>query len=587
MTKLRAVLRRRWPILVVCLALGVAGGVLSSQFARQNVQRLFTAQQVIVANSSSGANSLVSQDTLKVTRGEVPVLAAERLDSDLEPSALARKVVALFDSKTSAITVASNDVDPKAASRRVEAFVEAFLETVNARIQEGDRNQLRQLQTDLETARADLAQFDVDYPWFTRPGTAPPTGLDPLVQQTLASTRSNLVNRVNTLDSDVRDRNLDLLQNQPYESLGPEEPRPAQTSLIDVPAGKPARAALVGLLGLLLGAGLVMLIERVNRRIDTRDELVEITDLPVLAEIGFVPERRRAVDAHGRVALAGIWAEPYRRVRSAIQFVQANAGTGGWTPTPGSPAQVYGTAPSVFLVTSTSPDEGKSTTSALVALALAEVGVPTVLVGGDFRKPQADRLVGAQRNPSLQDLASLDVNRPTVDEIVQATPVDNLYVAAAGDATREVAGLVDAAKTVCAEAVARGATVVIDSSPLQAANDTLDLLPVVDYVILVLRVGRSGEDDLLDTIATLQRMESKLLGIVLIGTPAARRQEYYYDYYSHGPLPESIRGGATGTAVPAPQPAAQPPAQDAPADGSTPEPQQPEGTEAPVSAERT
>ena len=334
---------------------------------------------------------------------------------------------------------------------------------------------------------------------------------------------------------DVRARRLDLLRNLPYDTLGPETPRPAQSGLIDVPASKTARATLLGFLGLLLGSGLVMLIERLNRRIDTRDELVEITDIPILAEIGYVPERRRAVDASGQVSLSGVWAEPYRRVRSAIQFVQANGGTMGPANSEESNDSAHRRTPSVFLVTSTSPAEGKSTTASLVALALAEVAVPTVLIGGDFRKPQIDRLVGAKRSPSLQDLATLAIERPTVDEVVQTTQHENLYVATAGDATREVTGLVEAAKQVCHEAVARGGTVIIDSSPLQAANDTLDLLPAVDYVIIVVRVGRSGEGDLLDTISTLRRMDSRLLGIVLIGTPAGRKQEYYYDYYSHGP----------------------------------------------------
>lgn len=547
MTKLRAVLKRRWLILVVALIVGVSAGVVSSTLARENVQSVYTASQVIVANGNSGATSLVSQDALKVTRGQVPILAAKRLDED-DPDALAAKVAAIFDPKTSAITVASNDLDPRAAVRRVEAFVDAFLEVQNARLKEPDRRQLAQLEQDIKAAQDELVAFDAQYPQFTAENV-PNAVTDPVLIASLQTQRSAINTRIQTLQTDQRTRELALLQNLPYETLGPETPKPAQSGLIDVPASKMARAGLLGFLGLLLGGGVVMLIERLNRRIDTREELVEITDLPILAEIGFVPEKRRAVDDRGRVALAGIWAEPYRRVRSAIQFVQANATTpgSGWTPYPGSPSDQYGTPPAVFLVTSASPAEGKSTTSALVAMALAEVAIPTVLVGGDFRRPQVERLVGADPASSLQDLATLSVDRPTVDDIVRPTQYDHLYAASAGEATREVAGLVEATKEVCTEAVARGATVVIDSSPLQAANDTLDLLPVVDYVIFVLRVGRSSETDLLDAVATLRRLETQILGIVLIGTPSGRKQEYYYDYYSPGPIPPGMSAAVNGS----------------------------------------
>ena len=148
-------------------------------------------------------------------------------------------------------------------------------------------------------------------------------------------------------------------------------------------------------------------------------------------------------------------------------------------------------------------------------------GARPCLIGGDFRKPQVDTLVGAARTPSLQDLATLDIERPTVDEWCRRPSIDNLYMAVAGDPTREVAGLVDAAKEVCMEAVRAGRDGHHRLEP--AAGGQRHPRPAarsVDYVIFVLRAGKSGETDLLDTIETLRRMDSNLLGIVLIGTPA-------------------------------------------------------------------
>lgn len=50
---------------------------------------------------------------------------------------------------------------------------------------------------------------------------------------------------------------------------------------------------------------------------------------------------------------------------------------------------------------------------------LAEVGVPTLVVGGAFRKPEVHRLLGATSAQSLQDMAKLDTDRLTIGEIIQ------------------------------------------------------------------------------------------------------------------------------------------------------------------------
>jgi len=525
-SKLRAVLKRRWLLLLVTTLVGVLAGVITAQFARSSsVEQVYTASQTVVANANSGSSPLISQDALKVTRGEVPVRAAalfsESQGVEAEAAALAATIDTSYDADSSSITIASNDIDREAGAARVDAFTRAFLEITNSKLQADSRRQLDQLTSELGAAEQSLSQFDATYPQLSQPGA---TVSDDIATQALIAQRGDLQARIADLGQQLRDRELELNRTAPYETLGPEEPRPASTGLVSVPTSAPVRAGLLGFLGLLLGGVVAMAIERLNRRIDTREELADATALPILAEIGFLREQKRSRDSDGSLALEGVWAEPYRRVRSAIQFVQA-----------ANSHQVDGAAPSapprVFLVTSTAPGEGKSTTAALTGEALAEVGVPTLVIGGDFRRPEVDKLLGVPRSPSLQDMATMDLQRPTVDDIVHQRRDTTLYVAPAGRGTREVAGVIEAAKEVAEAGRARGATVVFDSSPLQAANDTIDLLPVVDYVILVVRSGRTTESGLLEVIDTLQRMQAKILGIVLIGTTAAgRRQEYYYDY---------------------------------------------------------
>lgn len=515
MVKLQAILRRRWPIPLITLILGLLAGTVSAMTAGPVQEEVsWRAEEILLANQGgSGAN--IAQDVLRITRGAVARRAAEILG---EPAEEADRIASLMEvssvKDSSALSIATTDRSPAVASRRTAAFVQAFLEDRQAELQAAvDRAE--QAASD---GLAAINEFDQRHPEVSRFIQIPE---DPVARalfferQQLAETYQNLLNQAS-------EAKRTLSTARPYIPLGPQSPTRAQSTLLAVPTAAWFRAGLLGALGLLLGIGLVMLLERAHPRIDSREELAEATDLPILAEIGHLAERQRPRDAEGRVVLNGVWAEPYRRVRAAIQFVQAQQVVGTGNP-----------CSRVYLVTSAVPGEGKSTSAALIGLALAEVGIPTLVVGGDFRKPEVDRLLGIPNTPSLRDRARLDLDRPSVDAIVHPTTYSNLWVAPSGRPTREIGGMVEATHDTVREAVARGATVVLDSSPLQAANDTVDLLPVVDEVILMVRSGRVSAEMLQDSVELIRRHGGHILGVVLIGTPGmGRRQTYYYGYYN-------------------------------------------------------
>ena len=85
-----------------------------------------------------------------------------------------------------------------------------------------------------------------------------------------------------------------------------------------------------------------------------------------------------------------------------------------------------------------------------------------------------------------------------MDQVVRPTKFPNLYMALSGQPTRDVSDLIAATRQLVAQAAAQLATVIIDTSPLNAASDPLDLLPVVDHVVMVVRSGGSAEADLVD-----------------------------------------------------------------------------------------
>lgn len=555
MAKLRAVLLRRWPILAVTTLVGVLAGFVSASVGSERGITFYQAQQVIVANRQPGNVANVNQDALKVTRGKVLQRAAELLDEE-QPERLVGAVRAKVETESNSITLSAVDPDPQQASRVVQAFAAAFLEVVNSELRSEDVRLLEQLTAKRDEAKAALEAFDAENGFVARGDLQLPQTptLDALIAE-----RNRLIQLYNSAQQQLDEFELRTRQTEPYSSLGPEKPKVADAQLIEVPDSPLFRAGLLGLIGLLLGVGLVLIIERVNQRIDTRSELAELLQVPILAEIGRIPARHRHAKGEETVSLDGVWSEHYRRVRSAIQFVQADAtaradtGSGlGVAPVAGPQAAVIsshraqtGAVPRIFLVVSALPGDGKSTTAALTALALAETGQDTVVVDADFRKPKVEKYLGVAKSPSLADRAVLSLDRPSIDEIVQPGPVPHLWVAASGPPTAEVTARIQAAKEVAAEAATRGGTVIIDTSPLRVSNDPIDLLAAVDEVILVVRAGRTTVRSIEDTMDLLAVHHAPVLGVVLIGTLSTREMyAYYQSYYRYSG--ETAHGEGSG-----------------------------------------
>ena len=556
MSKVRAILLRRWPVLVVTLVIGGIAGVASSQFGKDDVKPTWEAQQVVVSNRTSAGQAFVQQDSLKVVRGNVLAAAAKTLGVD-DDEALRKQMAVTYDEDSSSIKIQSTDKVARKAVRRVSAFTDAFLEIVNQELLSNEQRQLAELKTRFDAATSDLEAFDRANGDLSRPDVSIPN-TDSF--NALVAERRRLVDAQSTARDQYESARVEMNTTAPYSTLGPEAPTIETSILPKVPKSPLFRAGLVGFLGLLLGLVIVMVVERMNQRIDTRDELAEqLPHIPILAEIGHLPRKRMTFHEDGRIRLDGVWAEHYRRIRAAIQFVQSH-GVATRTPTadvgsslngvPVAPSTVNGSAtngtasngatangssptspPMVFLFTSTLPGEGKSTSCALTALALAEVNVDTLVINGDFRKPQVDKLLGAAASPSLADRAELTLDRPSIDDVVQASATPHLWMAAGGPPSFEVGTRLEAAREVALEAARRGATVLIDSPPLRVANDSIDLFPVVDGLILIVRAGRTTQKSLADTLELLELHHAPILGVLLIGTQGSRELYAYYDSY--------------------------------------------------------
>lgn len=523
MQKLTAALRRRWPILLVLTLVGALLGAVSGILADNDspgVQR-YEATQVVIARKDANT-VLVPQDALKIVRGEVLERAAERLGNTDDASRESRGVTTTYEKDASSITITCRRLTAAEASDCTQAFVDAFIEVANEDSQQTELIQLEQIEEAVDEAIAERDTFTRENPELF----GPQDSVDPMVRARF----DELQSIISSHENDIANRQFQLARAAPYQSLGAEPAKREKTgSAIAVPASIPLRTGILGLLGLTVAAIAVLFIERAFPRIDSREDLIDVTDLPILTEIGHLDERKQPFE-NGSIQLEGPWAEQYRQLRAAVRFMQTTGDPEAAADAAGPDADYTG-RPLTILVTSTLPSEGKTTTAALLGLACAEHD-RTIVLDADFRRPRLHRLLGSPEGPTLEDRAKMSVDRPSLADIVLRTQHERLYLVPSGQGTREVTGRIRETRAFL-RAASGTATIIVDTSPRSVTSDALDLLDRVDYTILVVKSGSISVKQLQQTIEVLSRMGTPIMGIVLVASRSlGRDQRLYYEYYA-------------------------------------------------------
>jgi non-specific protein-tyrosine kinase len=177
-----------------------------------------------------------------------------------------------------------------------------------------------------------------------------------------------------------------------------------------------------------------------------------------------------------------------------------------------------------LLVTSTAPDEGKSTTVANLAVTMAQAEQSVLLVDCDLRRPSLHTLFG---RPNEQGLTSsiLDTEAPPA---IQETGVPGLRLLTSGPLPPRPADLLGSKRMEALIARLRGAAdiVLFDTPPVVAVTDAAVLAPRVDGVLLVLQAGHTRRDRAREARQRLEKVKAHIVGVVLNGA----KQERGYSY---------------------------------------------------------
>jgi capsular exopolysaccharide synthesis family protein len=493
-------IRRRWPVVVMVTLLVMAAALVAS-FASQKqydgqAELLFGGQDRVESLLTPDAESNVN-DPERQLNTDVSLIKLDTVAQAVKRRLrLSTPVPDLLDQITTETSSSSDIVAVTArdaSPRRAAAIATAFAEEyVRYRVSAARRS--------FDEA-AQLAQSRLD-------------AMTPAEQATEEAQQ-------------LRDRMRELELNAALQTGGVEVIRKA-----DVPTSpsrpRPKLSAALGLfLGGLLGIALALALEFADRRLKDEDTVEEVFELPLLAAIP--PPPRRGLDDSTQ-------AESYGMLAANVRLT--------------STAETQ-----VLMVTSPSPEDGKTSVSLGLARALARLGSRVILIEADLRRPSIARYVGLPQTAGLTSLlqggGSHLAHEVTWLDATTMQPVTlgdlkeglSFAVLPAGSvppnpqrllARPEMTELVETARSLAN-------VVIIDTPPIGTVNDSVTLARLVDTIIVVARLNKTTKDAARRALRVLRNVSAQLLGVVVTDADLGDYHGYYGAEPSDAPNGRSRR----------------------------------------------
>ena len=281
------------------------------------------------------------------------------------------------------------------------------------------------------------------------------------------------------------------------------------------------------MLGLMGAVGVIVLREALDDTFKSPEDVEEALNLPV---VGITPMYHAEVE--GRTAFDEVqtnptsaMAEAYRSLRTALQFT-TEAG-----------------APKSLLVTSSRPGEGKSTTSASVALNFAQLGWKVLLIDGDLRNPSQHKVFRVENSAGLSNyLAGSD----EAADLIKMTPVGGISLMTTGPLPPNPAELLGGPRfaSLLSSAMEVYDVVIVDGPPVMGLADSPIIASVTHGTLLVIESAQTRRAVVKDAVKRLEFARARIVG-TLLNKFDPRKTGYTYGYgygygYSYGYGGEAI-----------------------------------------------
>jgi receptor protein-tyrosine kinase len=297
--------------------------------------------------------------------------------------------------------------------------------------------------------------------------------------------------------------------------MGVQTIRPASVPLTPISPNVPFNLALGAALGLLVGVAGAFVRNARDTTARSGERLRELTGAPVLSEI--------PLDRDARLHPLTLGAPPdsahveaFRRLRTNLQFLDR-------------PHRV-------MVVTSAVSGEGSTTTACNLALALADAGYRVLLIDLNLRRPSVRRYMELPPGPGVADVLA---GRASMQQALRRWIVGGLDVLPAGPVPPNSSELLasPAADAMLDDVGKHYSFVILDVPALLPVADAAAVAARADGAVLVVRYGKTSEEQVAGAVSALGVVQAPVLGIALTGTPAPRRRRRSRPYprYEQGP----------------------------------------------------
>jgi non-specific protein-tyrosine kinase len=499
-------LASRWWWLAVVAALVAAAGAFALTPRRPP---LYMASATLMFQSSlyrtaGSGDEKVAQYLTQVGQGIVRSGGAEPGSSGAS-SGMSGGAMVRWLPNTLLIELIATDIDPARAAARANAAADLFIAWNRKQNQERYGKNAAALQDQMDQLSAEMAALQAQIATLSAPATSQEVAEKAQLVLTLATARMTYASRLalygRTLaDAVLSEANLTVIAKAtaPREAMGSSTRRIARNMILG------------GMVGVALAIGAAFLWEYLDDTVKTADDIKRMWGLSTLGAIGrLTGENRELIAAtQPRSSIS----EQFRMLRTNIRYFGVER-----------PLRT-------LLVTSAIPGEGKSTTAANLAVAMAQAGQKVALLDGDLRRPRLHRLF----NVPLQGGLATSLLTGHLDGNFQPTPAaEGLSVLPAGPLPPNPAELLGSQRMreLLDDLAQQVDVVLIDSPPVLPVADTMGLAHMVDGVLLVVDSGKTRRGMVRQAIERLRQVGGNLIGVVLnrIPPPGRDGQHHYTD----------------------------------------------------------
>lgn len=202
-------------------------------------------------------------------------------------------------------------------------------------------------------------------------------------------------------------------------------------------------------------------------------------------------------------------AEQFRTIRTNIQFSSIDQEL------------------QTIIVTSSGPAEGKSTTTANLAVVFAQQGKRVLLIDSDLRKPTVHYTFRLENHVGLSNVLT---RQSTLQEAVKETAQEKLWVLSSGPIPPNPSELLGSKgmQVLLEQAKEEYDVIILDTPPVLAVTDAQVLSNIADGVVLVVSSGKTETESAKKAKELLDSAKAKILGVVLNNKKAEDSQYYYY-----------------------------------------------------------